>query len=182
MKKILLAGAAGLLMTIPGMTRASVLTFESCGSQYTLLFDPQGSGSSDLPSSCYYRSYDCVIGNKPVYPTIVFTPPPPPKGNNQKPGGNNNNNNNNNNHNNNPSNPGGNNNPPPPNNGPTNPTNGDVNPPDNGPTTPTGGGDMGGGGCDPASVPLPDPAAMSGVGLAGTAIFRWLRSRKGARA
>jgi len=176
MKKILWAGAAGLLMTIPGMTRASVLTFESCGSQYTLLFDPQGSGSSDLPSPCFYRSYNCEIGSKPVYPTIVFTPPPPPKNTNHLPGGNNPGNNNN------PSNPGGNNNPPP-NNPPSGPT-GDINPPpDNGGNNPPDGGNNNpGGGCGTASVPLPDPGAMSAVGLAGTAIFRWLRSRKAARA
>jgi hypothetical protein len=180
MKKILWAGAAGLLMTLPGITKASVLTFEISGSQYELLFNPQGSGSSNLPGSCFYRSYNCVIGSKPVYPTIIFTPappPPPPKGGNTNPGGKTPGNPNNNN----PPNPGGNNNPPP-NNVPTNPPGGNNNPPDNGGTDPTGGGNMGGGGCDPAAVPLPDPAAMSGIGLAGTAIFRWFRSRKAARA
>jgi hypothetical protein len=172
MKKMLLAGAAGLLMTLPGITKASVLTFESSGSQYMLLFDPQGYGTSQLPSSCFYRSYDCKIGSKPTYPTIVFTPPPPVKDN--KPVGGNK-----------PSGPSGGNNPPPPNNGPTGPTGptgGDVipPPPDNGGTLP--GGNMGGGGCDPASVPLPDPAAMSGAGLAATALIRWIRARRQNRA
>lgn len=175
MKKLLFAGAAGLLMTLPGITKASVLTFESNGQQYELLFDPQGSGGANLPSGCYYRSYDCKIGSKPVYPTIVFTPPPPPKGNGNKPGG---------------KTPGGNqggSNPPggytpPPNN--NNPGNGGNNPPpDNGGSTPTnGGGDMGGGGCDPASVPTPDASAMAGVGLGAMAVARWFSTRRQSRA
>jgi hypothetical protein len=172
MKKFLWASAAGILIGLPSLSKASVLTFEISGSQYELLFNPQGSGGCDLPSSCYYRSYNCVIGQKPVYPTIVFTPPPPPKGNNTPPGGNK------------PGNPGPPNNPP--SNPPSNPTNGDVNPPgppDNGPTTPTNpGGDMGGGGCDPASVPAPNSAAMAGAGIAAMGLFRWFRSRRQARA
>ena len=165
MKKILWASAAGLLIGLPSLSSASVLTFEVSGTQYELLFNPQGNGSCGLPQSCFYRSYNCVIGGKPVYPTIVFTPPPPPKGNNKGPTP--------------PGNNPGNNGPTiPPVNPPGNPTNGDVNPPDNGPTTPTGGGDMGGGGCDPASVPAPNSAAMAGVGLAALGLLRWFRSRR----
>jgi hypothetical protein len=169
MKKFLWASAAGILIGLPGLSRASTLTFEISGSQYELLFNPQGSGSCDLPSSCFYRSYNCAIGSKPTYPTIVFVPAPPPKGNNTPPGGNK------------PGNPGPPNNPP--SNPPSNPTNGDVNPPDNGPTTPTNpGGDMGGGGCDPASVPAPNSAAMAGAGIAAMGLFRLFRSRRQARA
>jgi hypothetical protein len=58
---------------IPGVSLASTINFEVTGSNYTLLFDPQGSGPSTLPPSCDYRSYDCRIGKTPV---VLFTPPP----------------------------------------------------------------------------------------------------------
>jgi hypothetical protein len=146
MKSLLLAGAAGICMLVPSMSRASTLDFEVTGSQYTVLFNPQGAGSCQLPRSYYYRSYDCRIGSKPVL--ITFTPPPhnnPPVPNNPTPQNNN--------------------------NDPTPPQN-PVNPID--PVTPPH--------CDPASVPLPDPSAMAGVGLGFTVLYRTIRARRQARA
>ena len=78
MKVSLRAGVLGLCLAVPGVSIASTVNFESAGSQCTLLFDPHGSSPSQLPSPCYYRSYDCRIGGKPV--VTVYLPPPPPHG------------------------------------------------------------------------------------------------------
>jgi hypothetical protein len=74
MKLSLRTGIAGLCLMIPSVSVASTISFEVTGSQYTLLFDPQGGGPSTLPPSCDYRSYNCRIGQKPVQ--VVFTTPP----------------------------------------------------------------------------------------------------------
>jgi hypothetical protein len=192
MKKFLLASAAGALLILPGISGASTLDFETNGSQNTLLFDPSGCNPSNLPQTGFYRSYDCRIGGKVTFPTITFTPPPPPPSNNNVPNNNNNNNKNNGNNNNNN---GGNNNPPPNNNPPgNNQPQGNFPPPDNNPpgnpppndgtTVPPCHPDPCGphGGCDPAAVPVPNSAAMAGVGVGALSIFSWLRKRRQSRA
>jgi len=73
MKTLLRASAAGLLLILPGVSVASQVQFSSCGSQCTLYFDPNGSGASELPSPCFYRSYNCRIGSMPIMPDIVIT-------------------------------------------------------------------------------------------------------------
>lgn len=167
MKTLLLKGAAGVCLILPGICAASTVSFVTSGSDYTLLFDPQGSGPSQLPTSFYYRAYDCRIGSKPQ-PVVTFTPPSnqnhtpnitPPTNN---PPANN----------------------PPLDNPPTddspapgnnNPPPGNQNPPANPPTNvlpplpPP---------CNPVAVPLPDPAAMSGAGLGIAFIARWIRARR----
>src|ERR1700691_2076450 len=82
MQTFLRATAAAALLMIPGISAASSLDYEQSGSQYTVLFNPNGSGTDNLPPSFYYRSYDCRIGSKPVViPDLhVFVPPPPTGG------------------------------------------------------------------------------------------------------
>jgi len=92
MKAFLRSGVFGLCVATAGVSMASTVNFESVGSQCTLLFDPHGSSPSQLPSPCYYRSYDCRIGDKAV--VTVYLPPPPPHdqtipGGNNPPKGNN---------------------------------------------------------------------------------------------
>jgi hypothetical protein len=143
--------------------------FVSSGSQCTLFFDPCGSGNSDLPSPCFYRSYDCRIGSKPSLPEVVFTKTVHivnSSTGNKGTGG---------------TNPGS--------TGTTVPavttvTTGDtgtpidpvvtnpvITPPvDSGSTTTA------------ASVPLPAPLQMAGAGVVATMLLSWLRSRRHARA
>ena len=175
MRKFLLASAAGAFLTLPAICGASTVTFESAGSQYQLLFNPSGYTPSNLPSTSFYRSYNCKIGGIVTYPTVIFTPPPPPPTNNNNNA------------------PKGNNTPPsntqnnPPYTPPSN-TPGGNNPPGNNPPstdgpTPPGNPDPGTPhGCDPAAVPAPNSAAMAGLGLGGLAIFAWRRNRRQARA
>lgn len=74
MKRLLLAGAAGLCLMLPSLAPASTINFEIDGSQCTVLFDPSGSGCTQLPEGGNYRSYNCRLGNPE--PVIVFTVPP----------------------------------------------------------------------------------------------------------
>jgi hypothetical protein len=149
-------GVAGLGLILPGISFASTLNFIVTGSGYTLLFDPHGSGPSELPPSYDYHAYDCRIGDKPTMPVVVFTPPPPPKIVSTPVD------------------------PNPPAIFPKPPTGG-TNPPSNPPAglpivNPVGPGPS------PDAVPLPAPSAMAGAGLAAAAIFYGLRSRRYARA
>lgn len=77
MKRFLSIGVAGICLILPGVSVASTINFEVTGSGCTLLFDPHSSGPTQLPSPCYYRAYNCRIGDKPTLPVVVFTPPPP---------------------------------------------------------------------------------------------------------
>ena len=162
MKTFLKISAAGILLALPAVAGASQVNFETTNPCYTLLFDPSGCGSSNLPKTGFYRSYNCRIGSVYTPPKIVCITPPP---SNNKPSGNNNqtppptngNNNDNTNTNNNP----------PDNNPPCNPP---VTPPTNDPVS------------TPASVPAPQSGAMAAVGLGLLGAFRWLRSRRQARA
>jgi hypothetical protein len=169
MKTFLRATAAAALLMLPGISIASNLNYEQSGSNYTVLFDPNGSGTSNLPSSFFYRSYDCRIGSVPVVVNNVHivTPPPPTGGTTPPP-------------------PTGGTTPPPPTN--------DVTPPDTGGTTPSNtvipSGPSGNtppynqGGCDGpmAAVPLPASSEMASVGLVIIALGSWKRSRSLARA
>jgi len=73
MKTLLRASAAGLLLILPGVSFGSQIQFSACGSQCILYFDPSGSGASELPSPCFYRSYDCRIGSQPSIPSVAFS-------------------------------------------------------------------------------------------------------------
>ncbi|MGA2439889.1 MAG: hypothetical protein ABSH08_02940 [Tepidisphaeraceae bacterium] len=164
MKMLLCASAAGLLLMLPGISVASQVDFVSSGSQCTLFFDPCGSGNSDLPSPCYYRSYDCRIGSKPTLPDLVITKYvhiiKGSTGNHDKGTGG--------------TNPG------------TTGTTGDTGTSDNPVVTnpvvtpPVDSGVTDG--TTAASVPLPAPLEMAGAGVAATMLFSWLRSRRHARA
>jgi hypothetical protein len=73
MKSLFRAGLAGICLMLPAASFASTIDFEVTGSGYSVMFDPQGNGPSELPLAYTYRSYDCRIGSKPVF--VVFTPP-----------------------------------------------------------------------------------------------------------
>jgi hypothetical protein len=156
MRKLLLACAGGALMSLPAICGASTVTFEGTN---TLLFDPRGCSPSNLPSTCFYRAYDCRIGGKFTLPEVVYTTP----GSDDKG-------------------PKGGDNTPPQQNFPTNKP--PCNPPqDNVPVIPPQGGDS----CPPhhgqcAAVPVPDSAAMGGIGVAAMTLLTWLRARRQARA
>jgi hypothetical protein len=77
MNALLRAGGICICMALPAVSMASTVNFQQAGSQYTLLFDPHGATTCQLPSPCVYRSYDCRIGTKPV--VTVYLPPPTPK-------------------------------------------------------------------------------------------------------
>jgi hypothetical protein len=161
MKTFLRATAAALFM-LPGICAASSLDYVQSGSQCTVLFDPNGGSTDNLPASFYYRSYNCRIGSKPVVVANlhVVTPPSNPGGTTPPP-------------------------PPPPTQDVTPPSDGGTTsiitntppPPDTG--TPSGSG-----GCDGhmAAVPLPASSEMAGLGLAVIALASWQRSRSLARA
>jgi len=160
MKTFLKISAAGLLLALPAVAGASQVNFEATNPCYTLLFDPSGCGSTSLPKTGFYRSYNCRIGSVYTPPKITWTPPPtdnkPPGNNdtNQTPP---------------PSN-GNNDNPNPTNTPPSNTP--PVNPPTD-PGTPV---------CTPASVPAPQSGPMAAVGLGLIGAFSWLRSRRKGRA
>jgi hypothetical protein len=160
MKTSLRAIAAAALLMLPGISMASTLDYEQSGSKYTVLFDPNGSGGSNLPSSFFYRSYDCRIGSKPVVVNDVHIVIPPP--------------------------PAGGTTPPPPTNDITPPDSGGTNP--SGTTIPPGNGGntppyTNPGGCDgPMAVPLPASSEMAGAGLVVIALASWKRSRSLAHA
>jgi hypothetical protein len=167
MKTFVKATAAAALLLLPGISMASSLDYVQSGSNYTVLFNPNGSGMDNLPASHFYRSYDCRKGSVPVVVNnvkVITTPP---------------------------SNPG--NNTPPPNTNTDNPTPPPTGGGDNTPpviTTPPAGGDSTPpvnppGGCDPgtmASVPLPASSEMAGAGVVAIALASWHRSRRLARA
>jgi hypothetical protein len=165
MKTFLKITAAGILLALPAVAGASQVNFEATNPCYTLLFDPSGCGSSQLPRTGFYRSYNCQIGSPYTPPKIVLNTTPPPD---NKPGGNN-----------------GSNQTPPPNNGGNN--NGNTNPPDNTPpcnppadptnpviTPPVN--------TPVSSIPAPQSGPMAAVGLGLIGAFGWLRSRRQARA
>jgi hypothetical protein len=160
MRRILLASAAGALVSLPAICGASTVTFEGTN---TLLFDPRGCTPSNLPSPCFYRAYDCRIGGKFTLPKVVCPTTP---GNSDGPKDNDN---------------PGSNNPPhqtfPPNNPPQNPTQDTppVNPPQCG-SDPRKRGDP-----HCAAVPAPDSAAMGSIGAAAIGLFAWLKARRQAR-
>jgi len=194
MKALLRASAAGLLLILPGVSLASQVQFNSCGSQCTLYFDPNGFGASELPSPCFYRSYNCRIGSMPSMPDIVITNTvhiTNASNGNKGTGGSS--------------------------TGTTGTTgdtgttgttgttgdsganldvgtndstgttgdpggnNGNPDPVGNPVITPSD-GSGGGDGAVAASVPLPASAEMAGAGVAATMLFSWLRSRRQARA
>jgi hypothetical protein len=161
MKTFLRATAAAALFMIPGISAASSLDYVQSGSNYTVMFDPNGSGTDSLPPSFYYRSYDVRRGGKPVVVTDLHVVTPP-------------------------SNPGGTPPPPtqdvtpPPSDGGTTPiiTN-TTPPPDTGTTTSSGSGKCDG---NMAAVPAPASSEIAGAGLAVIALASWQRSRRQARA
>ncbi len=160
MKTFLRATVAAALFMIPGISAASNLDYEQSGSNYTVLFNPNGSGTSNLPKSYFYRSYDCKIGSKPVVVNNVkVIIPPPPSGNTT---------------------------PPPPPSGNTTPPPGNDTPTiTNNPTPPPGDSTPPIGGCDPgtmAAVPLPASSEMAGVGVVVIALASWQKARRHARA
>ncbi|MGD0461970.1 MAG: hypothetical protein ABSB74_05740 [Tepidisphaeraceae bacterium] len=163
MKTFLCATAAAALLMIPGISAASSLDYVQSGSKYTVLFDPNGCGTDNLPPSFYYRSYDCRIGSKPVVVSDVHVVTAPPNTGGTTPPGT---------------------------GGTTGSNTGGTTPPDTGGTTPTGttGPTLppvitgnGGGGSSPV-VPLPASSEMAGVGLAVIALATWHRARRLARA
>jgi hypothetical protein len=159
MKKFLGATVAAALFMIPGISAASSLDYVQSGSNYTVMFDPNGSGTDSLPPSFYYRSYDVRRGSKPVVVTDLHVVTPP-------------------------SNPGG--TPPPPTQDVTPPpSDGGTPTVTNNPTPPdTGTPPSDPGGCDGhmAAVPVPASSEIAGAGLAVIALASWQRSRRLARA
>jgi hypothetical protein len=167
MKSLIRAGIAGICLIAPAICSpaicgASTINFETAGSQYNLLFDPQGCNPSQLPPTGFYRSYECRIGAKPqpvvcvTKPVIPHLPPSNTPENN-----------------------------PPANNPP-------VNTPANNPpvitTPPTGGSTVDTPvlptepvvppPCETAAVPLPPAPQIAGIGLLATIAICSLRSRR----
>ncbi|HEY1923147.1 MAG TPA: hypothetical protein VGG44_10395 [Tepidisphaeraceae bacterium] len=160
MKTFLRATAAAALLMLPGISLASNLDYVQSGSNYQVLFDPNGSGTNNLPKSFFYRSYDCRIGSKPVVINNIHIVTPP-------------------------SNNGGTTPPAPPTSDITPPDTGGTTP--SGVTPPPGNNNPpphNPGGCDGnmAAVPVPASAEMAGAGLVMIALASWRRSRNVARA
>ncbi len=162
MKTFLRSSAAALLLALPAVSVASQVNFSASGY-------PAGNASGgDMPSNSFYRSYDCRLGTEPPAPQVVITKPVyhDVTGDNKGTGSK-----------------GSPTVPPvttvitsttndtPPANDPvvTDP----VIPPPNDPV---------GVQTTTASVPLPAPGEMAGIGIAATMALSWLRSRRHVRA